>query len=146
VLTAVIRHYGERPAADSFHGILISVSYGDGMRRTVVALLFVLVAAGCGSDDNATAKLPQGSETVELDPADFTTVIDNPYWPMAPGSRWVYRETGENGELKVVVTVTDRKKVVDGIDAVVVHDVVTEDGEVIEDTFDWYAQDAQGNV
>jgi hypothetical protein len=116
------------------------------MRRTVVALLFVLVAAGCGSDDNATAKLPQGSETVELDPADFTTVIDNPYWPMAPGSRWVYRETGENGELKVVVTVTDRKKVVDGIDAVVVHDVVTEDGEVIEDTFDWYAQDAQGNV
>lgn len=42
--------------------------------------------------------------------------------------------------------VTGRRRVVDGIEAVVVHDVVTEDGEVIEDTFDWYAQDRWGNV
>ena len=41
--------------------------------------------------------LPQGSEPVTLDPADFTTEIDNPYWPMRPGSRWVYRETDTTG-------------------------------------------------
>ncbi len=66
---------------------------------------------------------------------------------MSPGSRWVYRETDANGsEQRVVVTVTDRTKQILGIDAVVVHDVVTEDSAVKEDTFDWYAQDVDGNV
>ena len=55
----------------------------------------------------ARGQLPQGAETVQLDPADFTTRIDNPYWPMRPGSRWVYRETDPDGtRQKVVVTVT----------------------------------------
>jgi hypothetical protein len=117
------------------------------MFRLAITLAVVLLVAACGGEDPMqTQSLPQGSEQFELDPADFTTEIDNPYWPMRPGSRWVYREQGENGDLQVVVTVTNRKKVVDGIDALVVHDVVTEKGQVIEDTFDWYAQDADGNV
>jgi hypothetical protein len=45
-----------------------------------------------------------------------------------------------------VVTVTDRSKTILGIDATVVHDVVSEKGEVIEDTFDWYAEDRWGNI
>jgi hypothetical protein len=82
----------------------------------------------------------------ELHPADFTTEIDNPYWPMVPGSHWVYRES-ENGEVqRVDVTVTQRTKRIAGIEARVVHDLVTHDGEKIEDTFDWYAQDADGNL
>ena len=114
------------------------------MLRVMIAVALLLAAVGCGGGESAGRDdLPQGGEPVELDPAEFTKRIDNLYWPMTPGSRWVYRE---DGELEVVVTVTDRKKVVDGIDALVVHDVVREDGEVIEDTFDWYAQDADGNV
>jgi hypothetical protein len=113
--------------------------------RTIALIAFVVVAAGCGG--GSSGALPTGSEPVTLDPADFTTEITNPYWPMAPGDRWVYRETdGQGGEQKVDVTVTDRKKTVMGIEALVVHDVVSEDGELIEDTFDWYAQDADGNV
>jgi len=74
--------------------------------------------------------------------------IDNPYWPMTPGSRWVYRETGSGGSRqRIVVTVTDRtKRVASGIVARVVHDRATEDGQVVEDTFDYYAQDAKGNI
>ena len=73
--------------------------------------------------------------------------IDNPYLPLAPGSRWVYRETDPDGaEQRVEVTVTDRTKRILGIDATVVHDVVSEDGRLVEDTYDWYAQDADGNV
>jgi hypothetical protein len=108
----------------------------------------VLLLSGCGGgSESGSRELPQGSEQVELDPDDFTTEIDNPYWPMTPGSRWVYRETdGEGGLQRVEVTVTDRTKVVDGIEAVVVHDLVTEDGEKVEDTLDWYAQDKDGNV
>jgi hypothetical protein len=117
------------------------------MRRAVAASLIVAVAVACtGEESNSRATLPQGDEPVELDAAEFTTEIDNPYWPMRPGNHWVYRERDGDGVTRVVVTVTDRTKVVDGIDAVVVRDVVTRNGEVVEDTFDWYAQDADGNV
>ncbi len=106
-----------------------------------------LLVVGCGGGSDSGPDLPQGSETVELDPADFTTEVDNPYWPMSPGSRWVYRETdGKGGVQRVDVTVTKQTKIVDGIEAVVVHDLVTEKGEKVEDTLDWYAQDKDGNV
>jgi len=118
------------------------------------ALIAAVALAACGGDDgngsssDAGAELPQGSEPVELDPADFTTEIDNPYWPMAVGSRWVYRETDTEGtEQRVVVTVTDRtKQIANGIEARVVHDVVTEGGQPTEVTDDWYAQDSDGNI
>jgi hypothetical protein len=67
--------------------------------------------------------------------------IDNPYWPTARGSRWVDRETDAEGAAqRVEVTVTDRRKTILGIEATVVHDVVSEEGEVIADTFDWYGR------
>lgn len=90
---------------------------------------------------------PQGSETVDLDPAQFVATIDNPFWPMAVGNVWVYRETDAEGtEQKVEVTVTAETKEIIGITATVVHDVVSEDGDLVEDTLDWYAQDAAGNI
>jgi hypothetical protein len=92
--------------------------------------------------------LPQGSEAVTLDPALFAGVaIDNPYWPLARGSHWVYSEDdGEGNVNRVEVTVLDETKEIVGIQATVVHDVVSLDGEILEDTFDWYAQDTFGNV
>jgi hypothetical protein len=123
--------------------------------RGVIALtvIAVLIGAGaCGSDSESErasgADLPQGSEPVDLDPSEFTTEIDNPWWPMAVGRRWVYRETDSEGsEQRVEVTVTDRTKTIaNGIEARVVHDEVTEDGKPVEVTDDWYAQDAEGNV
>lgn len=131
------------------------MAHNGGMHvRVVIVTLALLIAgpvAGCGSgdDDRAPARsLPQGAERVDLDPADFTTRIDNPYWPMRPGTRWVYRETdGEGGVQRVVVTVTNRtKRIANGITARVVHDVVSEDGKPVEITDDWYAQDGEGNV
>jgi hypothetical protein len=101
----------------------------------------------CGGDSTETAPVidpgDNGDHSVELDPADFTTLIDNPLLPLLPGSQWVY-EDGE-GE-RTEVTVTDRTRLVMGIEAVVVADQVFEDGELIEDTEDWFAQDTEGNV
>jgi hypothetical protein len=110
-------------------------------------IVLVLLTAACGADavpERAVvaAQLPQGDERVTLDPADFTTRIDNRWWPMAPGSRWVYRE----GRERVVVTVTHRTRKVAGVTARVIHDVVTRSGALVEDTWDWYAQDGEGNV
>jgi hypothetical protein len=116
----------------------------------LVVICLALVACGGNGDGGETSSagsLPVGSEPADLNPDDFVDRIDNPYWPMAPGSRWVFTETDFKGtEERIVVTVTDRKKTITGIEATVVHDVVTEDGELIEDTFDWYAQDKDGNV
>jgi hypothetical protein len=124
-----------------------------------ITVALALIAAGCNSDaDTGRAQngagsgsqgdLPQGSKPVNLDPKDFTTRIDNPYWPMDPGTRWTYRETDQEGaEQRVVVTVSDQtQKIANGVTARVVRDTVTEDGEIIEDTFDWYAQDEEGNI
>lgn len=110
------------------------------MRVGLVVGVLVALAAGCGSEESPS--LPQGAEAVKLDADDFSVEIDNPYWPMPPGSRWVYRE----GESRVEVTVTGKTKRIIGIDARVVHDVLTEGGKVKEDTFDWYAQDESGNI
>jgi hypothetical protein len=94
-----------------------------------------------------TSRLPQAGEPAHLDPARFTAQIDNPYWPMAPGSRWIYRETDAQGnEQRIEVIVTSKTKRILGIDARVVHDIATSNGQVQEDTYDWYAQDDQGNV
>jgi hypothetical protein len=116
------------------------------------ALIAAVVATGCGGDDEQASgsDLPQGSEPVDLDPDDFTAEIDNPYWPMKTGARWVYRETDlEGAQQRVVVTVTDRtKQIANGVEARVVRDVVTDTrtGEAVEITDDWYAQDSDGNV
>jgi hypothetical protein len=105
------------------------------------------VAATSATAEPSTP-LPTGSQPVQLDPAEFTTEIDHPYWPMKPGTRWTYREVDEEGEIKevVVVVTTQTKKVANGITARVVRDTVRVDGSIIEDTFDWYAQDAHGNL
>ena len=104
-------------------------------------------SATAAASASPAAGLPQGSDPVTLDPANFVAVIDNPWWPMAVGSEWEYTETDADGTVaKVKVTVTDETKQIQGITATVVHDVLTEDGEVVEDTFDWYAQDVDGNI
>lgn len=119
--------------------------------RLIAALAVVVAGASalaCGGDDDADRGLPQGSERVKLDPADFTTKIDNPYLPMAVGTRWEYRETDTaGGRAKVVVRVTDEtKRIANGVTARVVRDTVTERGVPVEVTDDWFAQDDKGNV
>jgi hypothetical protein len=128
------------------------------MRRIAIVAVAAcaLLAGACGDDDSGSGSqtatsgagdgqsaLPQGSDPVQLDPADFTTEIDNPYWPMARGNRWVSRSQTE----RIVVEVTNRTKDVDGIEAVVVRDTVTDNnGDLVEVTDDWYAQDSDGNI
>jgi hypothetical protein len=123
--------------------------------RLVVALgLTGLVVGAMATDRQAGARasaaceLPRGSERIRLDPADFTVRITNSWWPMTPGSRWVYRETAPDGTVqRVVVTVLRKTKLIaNGVTARVVRDVVTEAGMPVEVTQDWYAQDRCGNI
>jgi hypothetical protein len=82
-----------------------------------------------------------------LRPADFSLVIDNPYFPLPVGRTWVYRGTRDGQTQIDRVTVTSKTKLVaEGITARVVRDVATHNGKLLEKTADWYAQDNHGNV
>ena len=78
-----------------------------------------------------------------VDPLEIgNTIPVNPWFPLVTGNHWLYLGDGESIE----VTVTDETKLIDGVTCVVVIDVASEDGEVVEITQDWYAQDVAGNV
>ena len=83
---------------------------------------------------------------MSLDPADFVDVVDNPYFPLLAGSRWVYEGDSDGEAERIEVEVLDERREIMGISAVVVHDTVYVDDELAEDTYDWYAQDVDGNV
>jgi hypothetical protein len=96
----------------------------------------------------ATIEVPpvDGPYDWTIDPANFVTGVDNPYFPLEPGTTFVFTGTSDGEREVVTVRVTDRTKVIQGVTCVVVRDTVRTGGEVTEDTFDWYAQDVDGNV
>jgi hypothetical protein len=117
---------------------------GTGPFRLAVPVLVVSLAlAGCGAGEPVIDPGDGGNYLVRLDPADFVATIDNPWLPFTPGSRWLYQA---GGGARNEVVVTDQTRTVMGIRATVVRDTETRNGALVEDTFDWYAQDRSGNV
>jgi hypothetical protein len=113
-----------------------------------------VMAAACGANptpaptpkpsSSVTASTPAPMTITEpyspkIDPAAFSTTIDNPYFPMAPGTRIIYQANTPNGQQRTTTEVTRDTKTIIGVATVVVHDTVTLNGKTTEDTFDWYA-------
>ena len=109
----------------------------------LVVLLLGLALVGCTQTEAVIDPGDGGDYSVQVDPSRFVTTIDNPWLPFTPGSRWVYKAGG--GERNEVV-VTGQTRRIMGITATVVRDVETRNGELVEETSDWYAQDRDGNV
>jgi hypothetical protein len=81
-----------------------------------------------------------------IDAANFVSTVDNPYFPLVPGTVLTY-EGSSDGEREIVtIHVTHDTKEILGVTCIVVRDTVEVSGELSEDTFDWYAQDVDGNV
>jgi hypothetical protein len=119
--------------------------------RFLAGLGGVAAVVGALASGGALANmgLPEGHQAVKLDPADFTTEIDNPYYPLHPGDRRVYRETAPDGtRQRIVDEVTGKTKLIaDGVRARVVRSTVTNRaGKIVEYTEEWFAQDRAGNV
>ncbi|MDD1676124.1 MAG: hypothetical protein LUQ40_00130 [Methanomicrobiales archaeon] len=74
------------------------------------------------------------------------TKITNPYLPLKPGTEYTYAGTSDGVPETSIVTVTHDTRIILGVTTVVVRDKVYQDGDLVEDTFDWYAQDSNGNV
>jgi hypothetical protein len=109
----------------------------------LACLGLALAVGGCGSAEGTSP--PKGLERVPP-PSEFTTKIDNPWFPLKPGTTLVY-EGGEGGSAeRDVFKVTGRTKVVNGVRCVVIDDRVFSNGHLEERTNDYYAQDSKGNV
>jgi len=122
----------------------------------VLAIGFVV---GCTSEAPAPAEQPAeqpqeaepavedgASYAPEIDPANFSNVVDNPYFPLLPGTKWVYEGMTEDGLERVEIEVLSDTREVMGVPVVVFQDFVYLDGELIEETWDWFSQDSEGNV
>lgn len=113
---------------------------------TAMALLLIsILLTACSSPSVAEPKTE--SYTVNLTAADFVAGIDNPYLPLIPGSKWVYEATLEDGVVeRNEIEVLQETREVNGVQATIVHDLVYVEDKIVEETFDWYAQDKAGNV
>ena len=92
--------------------------------------------------DNPSKVVKGKTYRPDIDPGAFSSVISNSYMPLVPGTIFRYEGGGERTE----TVVTERTHEVMGVPAVVVRDRVFEGSTLVEDTEDWYAQDAAGNV
>jgi hypothetical protein len=81
-----------------------------------------------------------------INPSDFTTKIDNKYFPLKPGTTFVYQGNSGGNQQRDVMSVTHSTKQIMGVKCVVVDDRVWAGGKLSEKTFDYYAQDKKGNV
>jgi hypothetical protein len=99
----------------------------------------IVLLAGCTS---SSSQDQQKAYTPKIDPADFTTTIDNEYFPMKPGTIFLYKGGTERDQMTVT---SDTKKVM-GVECVVVDDRAWEGDQLVEQTDDWFTQDKKGNV
>ncbi len=108
----------------------------------LVALAGLLAACSGGGGG-----FPEPNVAIAFDAADFTGgPVDNPFYPLTPGTMYVYEGDTADGLERVEVEVTANTKTILGVVCVEVRDREFLDGELIEDTLDWFAQDADGNV
>jgi hypothetical protein len=131
-------------------------------------VLAALIAAGCGSSGNTATTVAAGASAAtgasgtgppasalapihgkyapKIDPSNFVSTVDNPYWPLKPGTAWHFKGIRGTTPQTDDETVTHRTKDILGIPATAVLDVVSEHGKPVERTVDYYAQDKWGNV
>ena len=105
----------------------------------------LIAASGPGAPAGA-APHPSVRPAAIVDPADFTSPVSNPYFPLEPGTVSILRGSEDGERLLNRTTITPRKKAIQGVTTTVVNDVLYEDGVLREKTTDWYAPDNSGNV
>ena len=100
------------------------------------AVLFVLASTGIAASAPAAGPNPR----------DFVARVDNPWFPLLPGTTFVYRGVKDGKTARDVVTVTHATRTIQGVRSTAVADRLYLAGRLEERTTDWYAQDRRGNV
>ncbi len=126
------------------------------MFAAAIGLFATACGSGGGTTPNAagTTPPPSGSAAPSssaynpvIDPANFQAVVDNPWFPLKPGSVYVYKGVKDGEPVRDLFVVTLGTQKIDGVPCVIVHDQLFHaDGTLVEDTTDYYSQDRQANV
>ena len=106
------------------------------MKLALAAAAAAAIACGDSLGPDAT---PQA-------PTSLVSAVTNPYYPLTPGKVVVFQDQTADGLEVDTLTVLAGTKTVNGFAATEVHDRVYLAGSLIEDTYDWFAQDSAGNV
>src|SRR5436309_12808215 len=93
--------------------------------KKLIALITVAALAGCGSAAHRTAP--------------FAATVDNPWFPLKPGTTFVYRGVKDGQPTRDVVTVERATRMIQGAPCAVVTDRLYENGKLEERTTDWYS-------
>ncbi len=115
---------------------------------SIVSLAWVFSACS----DEAQDPLPENPGDmpyeVTINPDDFvsTDIVGNDFFPLTSGRTVTYVGADDGVEIRVVEEFTSETKIIMGVTCVIVRALEYEDDELIEDTYDWYAQDNEGNV
>lgn len=121
-------------------------------RRFVVPLVAAsLVFVGCSDSDDDSAEPPSSGSDLGVATSMLSPIVDNPYVAFAEVRRAVYEgeevdDEGETVELRVEATVRDATLTIAGVEVTVVDVLDYEDGELVEETEDYYAQGDDGDV
>ena len=115
------------------------------LRAAAIALVGVALSA-CGGGGGGGG-VPAPNVVIPFAVSNFSGVaIDNPFLPLTPGTTYVYEGDTEDGFEHIEVAVTANTKTILGVVCLEVRDQAFLDGELVEDTLDWFAQDDDGNV
>ena len=131
-------------------------------RTLASALSAILLLAGCSTDHvrspgansllapsevgSAAASMALAAPAFPTSAGGWVSGLSNPYLAFRAGSVFNYRAVTPEGTETTLIEVTNDTKTIQGVVTTVVHDRVSLNGSLIEDTFDWYAQDTDGNV
>jgi hypothetical protein len=113
-----------------------------GQKAVLSAIVGSVVVLMAGCTNSSSSSQQQKAYTPHINPSEFTTKVDNEYFPMKPGTTFLYEGGTEHSEM----TVTHDTRKVMGVECVVVDHREWEGEKLIEKTYDWYAQDKEGTV
>ena len=120
------------------------------MTKQILALCTLAVAVAAAAAGTAFARHTGARDTTgtpRIPPAStFSPRVDNPWFPLKPGTRYRYTGVKDGKPSRDVVTVTQRTNTIEGVPCVAVHDQLYLGGRLEERTTDWYSQDSEGNV
>ena len=111
----------------------------------IIGSVLVLMVGCTNSSSSSSSHEQHKAYTPHINPAEFTTKVDNHYFPLKPGTTFVYQGNKQSSTRDEIAVTSDTKMVM-GVECLVVNDRGWEAGKLIEGTYDWFAQDKEGNV
>jgi hypothetical protein len=125
------------------------------LATAVVSLLLLPIGCGSGGSGSDQSSTSAGQRIVsgagpngpsEVSSSDFSATVDNPYYPLKPGTTYRYRGDKDGKPTIDVYAVSHETKTIEGVPCVAVKDNLYEAVKLEEQTTDWYTQDTYGNV